>query len=141
MTLRGSIIVTLFALVAVTAWAQSPLVQSVEPDTGKQGDELVVSGQSLDKDHVADLFLTAGGKDIKVKMVEQSAESIRFSVPKVRPGRYKLMILTRGSEPHLPRAAGSLSLNRSIAHSACSLTGSRACRCCPWRQRRCGESR
>ena len=97
MTLRGSIIVTLFALVAVTAWAQS--VQSVEPDTGKQGDELVVSGQSLDKDHVADLFLTAGGKDIKVKMVEQSAESIRFSVPKVRPGRYKLMILTRGSEP------------------------------------------
>ncbi len=97
MTLRGSIIVTLFALVAVTAWAQS--VQSVEPDTGKQGDELVVSGQSLDKDHVADLFLTAGGKDIKVKMVEQSAESIRFSVPKVRPGRYRLMILTKGSDP------------------------------------------
>ena len=97
MTLRGSIIVTLFALVAVTAWAQS--VQSVEPDTGKQGDELVVSGQRLDKDHVADLFLTAGGKDIKVKMVEQSAESIRFSVPKVRPGRYKLMILTKGSDP------------------------------------------
>ncbi len=97
MTLRGSIIVTLFALVAVTAWAQS--IQSVEPDTGKQGDELVVSGQSLDKDHVADLFLTAGGKDIKVKMVEQSAESIRFSVPKVRPGRYKLMILTKGNDP------------------------------------------
>ena len=99
MTLRGSIIVTLFALVAVTAWAQSPRVLSVEPDTGKQGDELVVSGQNLDKGHVADLFLTAGGKDAKVKMVEQSAESIRFSVPKVRPGRYKLMILTRGSEP------------------------------------------
>ena len=48
MTLRGSIIVTLFALVAVTAWAQSPRVLSVEPDTGKQGDELVVSGQNLD---------------------------------------------------------------------------------------------
>ena len=99
MTLRGSIIVTLFALVAVTAWAQSPRVQSVEPDTGKQGDELVVSGQNLDKGHVTDLFLTAAGKDIKVKMVEQSAESIRFSVPKVRPGRYRLMILTKGNDP------------------------------------------
>ena len=105
MTLRGSIIVTLFALVAVTAWAQSPRVLSVEPDTGKQGDELVVSGQNLDKGHVADLFLTAGGKDAKVKMVEQSAESIRFSVPKVRPGPLQADDSDQGERPGISRAA------------------------------------
>ena len=89
----------LVAFLAVSAVAQSPRLKSVEPANGKAGDELITQGQSLDESTVADLFLTDGTNDHKVKMVEQQAESIRFALPKVKPGRYSLMLLTKGASP------------------------------------------
>lgn len=89
----------LVALLAVSAVAQSPHLKSVEPANGKAGDELITQGQSLGESTVADLFLTDGTNDHKVKMVEQQTESIRFTIPKVKPGRYSLMLLTKGASP------------------------------------------
>ena len=97
--LRRCSIVLWITLSAVSLFGQGPRVRSVEPATAKQGDELVVSGENLDAEHVASLYLTDGSKDHKVKISEQKAESIRFSVPKVKPGRYSLMVLTRGANP------------------------------------------
>lgn len=90
--------VTLLA-VSASAAAQMPRLKSVEPANGKAGDELVAQGQSLDENTAADLFLTDCANDHKVKMVEQKADAIRFAVPKIKPGRYSLMLLTKGVSP------------------------------------------
>ena len=96
---RMFVVSLLVALLAVSAVEQAPRLTSVEPANSKAGEELVTAGQSLDESTVADLFLTDGTNDHKVKMVEQQTESIRFTLPKVKPGRYSLMLLTKGASP------------------------------------------
>lgn len=96
---RMLVVLTLVTFLAVSAVAQSPMLKSVEPANAKAGDELVTQGDNLDNSKVADLFLTDGTNDHKVKMVEQQAALIRFTVPQVKPGRYHLMLLTKGATP------------------------------------------
>ena len=96
---RMFVVLISVTFLAISAAAQMPRLKSVEPTSGKAGDELSAQGQSLDENNVADLFLTDGTNDHKVKMVEQKADSIRFAVPKIKPGRYSLMLLTRGASP------------------------------------------
>ena len=71
---------------------------TVEPDTGKRGDTITVSGENLGKDQVSKLFLTDGGdgkNDVEVQILEQTATAIKFKIPaKVINGRLALMILT-----------------------------------------------
>jgi hypothetical protein len=46
--------------------------------------------------------LTAGGTDHEVAIVEQSADSIRFTIPPGAPlGAYNLMVQTGGDQPSL----------------------------------------
>ena len=79
-----------------------PRLMSCEPDTGKVGDVLTVSGQNLDRNTVRALYLTDGKTDWKTEIVEQSAEAIQFKIPSdAKPGRFSLMILTGGNEPKL----------------------------------------
>lgn len=80
-----------------------PRCISVEPMSGKVGTEIVVTGENLGKEHVAELYFTDGKNDIKVVMTEQTATQIKTKIPaKVEVGvRYKLMVLTRGKEPKL----------------------------------------
>jgi len=74
-----------------------PKMVSVSPDTAKVGDTVVVVGEYLDKSRVAEVYLTDGKNDFKVKVTEQSEQEIKFIVPKeVKPGRYSLMVLTSG---------------------------------------------
>jgi hypothetical protein len=75
---------------------------NVEPGSGKVGDILTVSGENLDKTQVAELYLTDGKKDTKVEMTEQTPKSITFKIPvKARPGRFALMVMTKGKETKL----------------------------------------
>ena len=71
--MRLSLIVPLLALAAITVYAQQvmPRMTNVEPDNGKAGDILTVSGEHLDKGEVVELYLTDGKKDTKVRMTEQ----------------------------------------------------------------------
>jgi len=80
-----------------------PRCISVEPMSGKVGTEIVVTGENLGKEHVAELYFTDGKNDFKAPMSEQTATQIKCKVPpKVEAGvRYKLMVLTRGKEPKL----------------------------------------
>ena len=96
---RMFVVLISVTFLAVSAFAQTPRLKSVDPTSGKSGDELVTQGQSLDENTVEDLFFTDGTNDHKVKMVEQKADSIRFTVPKIKPGRYSLMLLTKGVSP------------------------------------------
>jgi len=79
-----------------------PRLTVVEPANGKAGDILTVTGENLGKAIVAELYVTDSKTDWKAEMTEQSDTSIKFKIPgNVKPGRYKLMVLTKGKEPKL----------------------------------------
>lgn len=77
-------------------------MSAVEPASGRVGEVLTVRGENLDQDNVAALLLTDGNTDIKAAIIEQTAASIRFKIPpEAKPGRFALMVLTKGKEPRL----------------------------------------
>ena len=91
-----SLRVILSVTFAAALLGASPRVESVEPDSGQVGTELVAKGEDLDARQVSAFYLTDGEHDHKVQMKEQTSESIRFVIPaKVPPGRYALMLETR----------------------------------------------
>ena len=95
MTKFASRYLLLAALAASIALAAAPMLSSVEPDSGKPGDEAVVKGENLDKANVVKLFLTDGTNDHPVEIKEQTADTIRFTIPaNIKPGRYNLMFQT-----------------------------------------------
>lgn len=84
------------------AKAEGARITSVDPLTAKTGDLVTANGESIDKANVDTLYLTDGTNDIKVQMLEQSATAIKFKIPAgVKPGRWALMIHTKGPEPRL----------------------------------------
>ena len=86
----------------LSAQSNMPQMKTVDPDTGKIGDLLTVTGEYLDRASVAKLYLTDGTNDLEVPMVSQEATTIKFKIPaKAKPGRLALMVLTRGKEPKL----------------------------------------
>jgi hypothetical protein len=87
-------------LFPLPARADGARIMNVEPSTAKIGDMVSVNGEGIDKTHVDALYLTNGKDDIKVEMSEQSDTCIKFKVPpKIAPGRWAIMIRTKGSEP------------------------------------------
>lgn len=91
-------------LLAVPAGGQAPMprMTTATPDTAKIGEVVTVEGENLEKANVAKLYLTDGRNDYEVRMDEQTAKAIKFTVPKTaKPGRLALMILTTGNEPKL----------------------------------------
>jgi hypothetical protein len=94
--------VLLFALAAPAfcqAEANTPMMSTVAPDSGRIGDVLVVQGTNLGQDRVAELFLTDGKNDTKVAITEQTPTSIQFKIPpEAKAGRFALMVLTKGDK-------------------------------------------
>ena len=94
----NSLRILLSLVFAAALFGASPRVESVEPDSGQVGAELVAKGEALDARQVSAFYLTDGEHDHKAEMKEQTSESIRFVIPaKVPPGRYALMLETRGA--------------------------------------------
>jgi hypothetical protein len=76
---------------------KSPRLTTVEPDNGKVGDVATAKGENLDKDLVAELFLTDGKNDVKVDITERTNDAIKFKVPQIKAGRYRLMTASKTS--------------------------------------------
>ena len=93
----------LFALAAPSLLvAQLPQMQTVEPASGKGGDVITISGQNLDQNIVAALYLTNGKEDFKVEITDQNESAIKFRIPlQTKPGRLALMVLTKGKDAKL----------------------------------------
>jgi hypothetical protein len=91
------------AAVSSTALAQdSPRMRTVEPASGKVGDEITVSGENLDAKFVREVYLTIGNKDIKADITSQTADALKFKIPSTaKPGRYSLTVLTAEKVPKL----------------------------------------
>jgi hypothetical protein len=102
--MKLSLTALLLAAASFAALAQTamPRLESAEPQNGKSGDVIVVTGENLQKDSVAKLYLTDGTNDTQVEISEQTATTLKFKIPaKVKAGRLALMILTGGKEPKL----------------------------------------
>lgn len=82
--------------------AQASRITTVDPATAKVGDTASANGEGIDKSKVEELYLTDGKLDIKVTISEQTDTLIKFKVPTaVKPGRWALMIKTKGAEARL----------------------------------------
>lgn len=99
--MRLSFVTALLTAASFACLAQQamPRMVSVDPDGGKAGDVIVVTGENLQKDSVGKVYLTDGKNDTQVEIVEQTATTIKFKLPaKVPNGRFALMVLTIGKD-------------------------------------------
>ena len=105
--MKLSFVALLLVAASVVLYAQSasPMITGVDPPSGKRGDVITVTGQNLQKENVAKLYLTDGENeknDIQVEMTSQAAAEIKFKIPaKAAMGRMALMILTTTKPPQL----------------------------------------
>jgi hypothetical protein len=87
---------------AASLSAQTPIMHKVLPDTGKIGSVLQIKGDFLGKTRVDEVYLTDHTFDMKVKVLDQTEDSIEFRIPPfVKPGRLQLLVKTAGKEPVL----------------------------------------
>ena len=99
MNLQARVVVAAL-IFALSALAQGPRLESLEPPNGRSGDELVVKGANLGEAYVSKLYLTIGTSDLEVEVREQTADTIRFAIPAdAKPGRYNLTVETAGPTP------------------------------------------
>lgn len=93
---RYFLTVVLGCLVALNlpSFQGSARLTTVEPESGKVGDDASAKGENLDKANISEFYLTDGKNDFKAVITEQTAEAIKFKVPKAPAGRYHLMLLT-----------------------------------------------
>jgi len=101
--MRWSLVLSLLSGVFLTPLAaQVPVMNTVQPDTGKVGSVLRIQGVYLDKSKVDEVYLTDHTFDMKVKVLDQTEQSIQFRIPpSAKPGRLQLLVKTAGKEPVL----------------------------------------
>jgi hypothetical protein len=93
------LIALLGCLGTLAAQTGFPRVQTLNPSTAKIGDTVTAAGENLDKNNVAEIFLTDDKNDYPVQIGEQSSTAISFTVPdSVKPGRFGLVIRTSGAD-------------------------------------------
>ncbi|MDP8981674.1 MAG: hypothetical protein M3O35_13920 [Acidobacteriota bacterium] len=93
--LTFSVSLLIFGLAPLSA--QVPQMNNVDPGGGKIGSVLRVNGIHLDKDRVEEVYLSDQTLDMKVKVLEQSENWIKFRIPpSVKPGRLQLVVKTTG---------------------------------------------
>ena len=104
MKLSFAIALLIAASFAVFGQQAMPRMTSCEPQNGKAGDVVAITGENLAKDAVDKVYLTDGKdekNDVVVEIVEQTATSIKFKIPAKASGRMALMILTAGKDAKL----------------------------------------
>ena len=98
------LLLSAFAFAAVDPKAEplpTPLMRTVEPYTAKVGTEVLVSGDNLSTKCVAEVYLMANNKNTKVEVTSQTEKEIKFKVPAVKPGSYKIVVLLKSADPTL----------------------------------------
>jgi len=101
--MRLTLVLSLLGLAgAASLSAQVPVMNKVEPDSGNIGSVLRINGVFLGKTKVDEVYLTDHTFDMKVKVLDQTDDSIEFRIPPfVKPGRLQLLVRTAGKEPIL----------------------------------------
>jgi hypothetical protein len=90
-----------------------PTMREVVPTTAVAGSVVLVSGEYLDRTHVAEVYLTRGNVDTKVQITAQSQKELKFRVPAdAEPGRYSIAVLMAGKVPMLLDQPVALNVKR-----------------------------
>jgi hypothetical protein len=101
--MRLSLVLPIFCFgLALPAMAQVPHMLTVQPDNGQVGSVLRIQGVYLGKARVEEVYLTDHTFDMKVKVLDQTEDSIEFRIPpSAKPGRLQLLVKTAGKQPVL----------------------------------------
>ncbi len=101
--MKLSFVTTLLLAAGFAAWGQQamPRMTSVDPQSGKAGDVITVTGENLQKDTVAKVYLTDDKHDVVCAVTEQTGTTIKFTIPAKATGRLALMVLTTGKDAKL----------------------------------------
>ncbi len=101
--MKLSFISTLLLAAGFAAWGQQamPRMTSVDPQNGKAGDVITVTGENLQKGAVAKIYLTDDKHDVECAITEQTGTTLKFTVPAKANGRLALMVLTVGKDAKL----------------------------------------
>jgi len=100
--MRLTIVLSLLVMLAGSLAAQVPHMATVQPGNGGVGSVLRIHGVFLDKAKVDEVYLTDHTFDMKVKVLDQQADTIEFRIPpSVKPGRLQLLVKTTGKQPLL----------------------------------------
>ena len=84
---------------------------------------VAVTGENLDKDNVAKVYLTDGKNDLACEITGQTATEIKFKIPAKAAGRMALMILTGGKGAEADRAAGQSDDRVTLTYAGRAWTG------------------
>jgi len=114
--MKLSFVVSLLAAASFVAYAQQamPRMTSVDPMSGKKGDIIVISGENLQKELVAKVYLTDGKNDLQVEVTEQTPTAIKFKIPAKATGRLTLMVLTAGKDAKYIEQPVKLSIDDGV---------------------------
>jgi len=99
--MRHALVFSLFALAgAASLSAQAPAMRKVVPDSGVIGSVLKIEGVALGKSKIDEVYLSDHTFDLKVKVLNQTDDSIEFRIPPfAKPGRLQLVFKTADKEP------------------------------------------
>ena len=99
--MRLTFIITLICFgLAGSLSAQAPQMNTVQPDAAKVGSVLRVHGVYLGKAKVDEVYLSDHTFDMKVKVLDQTDDTIEFRIPPfAKPGRLQLVVKTTGKQP------------------------------------------
>jgi hypothetical protein len=80
----------------------SPVMLGISQKAAKPGEIVTVTGEGLSVKNVDEIYLTDHKFDMRVKVVEQKDNAVKFRVPPfAKPGRMQLLFLSKGDEPKL----------------------------------------
>jgi hypothetical protein len=92
-----------------------PTMRELVPATAYPGTVVLVKGEYLDRVHVAEVYMTRGTVDTKVRVIAQSAEELKFKVPEeIENGRYGITVLTASKVPMLLEQPVWVNVKREI---------------------------
>jgi hypothetical protein len=88
---------------AVAAFGQVvPVVDTIDHAIAAPGSVITAVGVNLEKEKVAEVFLTDGLEDLKVVILEQKGNELKFKVPiNARLGIFNIMLETAQEPPVL----------------------------------------
>ena len=68
------------------------VMERVIPGEARTGDIITVEGESLDSAHLKAVYLTDRKDQCEVEIIAQTPKFLRFKLPKVAPGKWRIAI-------------------------------------------------
>ncbi len=79
---------------------RTPLMRTVDPYKLSAGEQVVIVGDNLDKERIAEVYVCDGKENTPVTIVAQEEKKLVVKLPQtVKPGRYSFVVLLADTPP------------------------------------------